>query len=196
MSLILVTGGARSGKSRWAEQRATELADLTGSNVTYVATAEVRDLDMRLRVAQHRKTRPRAWATIEAPTGIAAAILRKGQLRPGSVLILDDIVALVSNLMTGENAVTEPPKVEQAARAELRAVLRIVRERRATLIVVTSEMGSGLVPDRALARTYRDAVGRTNQWLAARADGVWFLASGMALPLHELAIPVLRDDDP
>lgn len=196
MSLILVTGGARSGKSAWAEQRATELSTISGGGVTFIATAEVRDMEMRLRVAQHRKSRPRTWKTIEAPTGIAAALLSKAKLEPGSVLLLDCVTMLVSNIMTGERAMNEPSKAEQAVQAELRAVLRIARERKTTVIMVTNELGAGIVPDNELSRNYRDVVGRINQWLAAQAEGIWLVVSGLALPLHDLARPVGRPNPP
>jgi adenosylcobinamide kinase/adenosylcobinamide-phosphate guanylyltransferase len=191
MSLILITGGARSGKSRWAEQRASELAALNGSPIVFIATAAVLDIEMRLRVAQHRKSRPRGWKTIEATTGLAAALLGRGDIVPGTILILDCVTMLVSNLMTlGDNPITDPALAQQAVETELRAVLRVVRERKTTIIMVTNEVGAGIVPENALSRNYRDIVGRINQWLATQADGVWLVASGMALPLHTLATPV------
>lgn len=195
MSLILVTGGARSGKSHWAQERAKELSEASGGGVTYLATAEVRDMEMRLRIAQHRKTRPRGWKTIEAPRSVAAQLLRKAKLEPGSVLILDCVTMLVSNVMTAdENPITEPNRVEQMIQSDLRAVLRIIKERKGTVIMVTNEVGGGIVPENELSRHYRDVVGRLNQWLAAQADGVWFTVSGMALPLHNLATPVMRGE--
>lgn len=191
MSLILITGGARSGKSRWAEQRASELSTLSGSPVIYIATAAVLDIEMRLRVAQHRKSRPRGWKTIEATHGVAAALLARGDIVPGAILILDCVTMLVSNVMTlGENPITDPLVAQQAVEAELRALLRVIRERKTTIIMVTNEVGAGIVPENALSRNYRDIVGRINQWLATQADGVWLVASGMALPLHTLATPV------
>lgn len=191
MSLILITGGARSGKSRWAEQRATELAALREGPVIFIATAAVQDIEMRLRVAQHRKSRPRGWKTIEATQGVAAALLARGDMGAGSVLVLDCVTMLVRNLMTlGDNPITDPALAQQAAETELRAVLRVVRERKATIIMVTNEVGAGIVPENALSRNYREIVGRINQWLASQADGVWLVTSGMALPLHTLATPV------
>lgn len=191
MSLILITGGARSGKSRWAEQRASELAVLNGSPIVFIATAAVLDIEMRLRVAQHRKSRPRGWKTIEATQGIAAALLARGDITLGTILILDCVTMLVSNVMTlGDNPITDPVLAQQAVETELRALLRVIRERKTTIIMVTNEVGAGIVPENALSRNYRDIVGRINQWLASQADGVWLVASGMALPLHTLATPV------
>jgi adenosylcobinamide kinase/adenosylcobinamide-phosphate guanylyltransferase len=191
MSLILITGGARSGKSRWAEQRASELAAMSDSTVIYIATAAVLDIEMRLRVAQHRKSRPRHWKTVEATQGVAAALLARDDIKPGTVLIMDCVTMLVSNIMTlGERPITDPLAAQQAVESELRAVLRVVKERKVTIIMVTNEVGGGIVPENELSRHYRDIVGRTNQWLAAQAEGVWLVASGMALPLHTLATPV------
>lgn len=191
MSLILITGGARSGKSRWAQQRASELSVLNGSPIVFIATAAVLDMEMRLRVAQHRRSRPRGWKTIEATQGIAAALLARGDIIPGTILILDCVTMLVSNVMTlGDSPITDPILAQQAVETELRAVLRVVRERKTTIIMVTNEVGAGIVPENALSRNYRDIVGRINQWLATQADGVWLVASGMALPLHTLATPV------
>lgn len=196
MATIQVTGGARSGKSAWAARLATTITEQTGGTVIFVATAEVADMEMRLRVAVHRKQRPRSWKTIEAPTGIAAALLRKAKIDGESVLILDCVAQLVSNLMSGEHAVTDPAKAEQLARAELRAVLRLVNEKQATIILVSSELGSGLAPESDTQRHYRDVVGRINQWLTGQAEATWLVASGLALPLHELAIPVRLPDRP
>ena len=193
MSLIFVTGGARSGKSSWAEQCAAELSKQNKAKVYYIATAEVRDMEMRLRVALHRKRRPRSWKTIEAPRSIAAQILRKvKKIQPNSIFVLDCVTLLVSNVMTGEDAATDAQKAEQTIRSELRALLLLLRD--STIIMVTNELGSGIVPDNELARTYRDVAGRINQWLASQADQMWFIVSGMALPMHELATPVIMDE--
>ncbi len=193
MSLIFVTGGARSGKSSWAEQCAAELSKQNKAKVYYIATAEVRDMEMRLRVALHRKRRPRSWKTIEAPRSIAAQILRKvKKIQPNSIFVLDCVTLLVSNVMTGEDAATDAQKAEQTIRSELRALLLLLRD--STIIMVTNELGSGIVPDNELARTYRDVAGRINQWLASQADQMWFIVSGMALPMHELATPVMSDE--
>ncbi len=193
MSLILVTGGVQSGKSAWAEQRARELSEASGGNVTFLATAEVKDMEMRLRIAQFRKTRPRTWKTIEATRSIAAELLRKAKLEPGSVLIVDCITMLVNNIMTNDTANTDPARVEQAVQSELRAVLRIIKERKATVIMVTTEMGGASGLENDSSKNYREIVGRLNQWLSTQADGVWLTVSGMALPLHNLASPIIRN---
>ena len=194
MALILVTGGARSGKSSWAEQRAAELAKESKGKIYYLATAEIRDMEMRLRVAQHRKRRPRSWKTIEAPRSIAAQILRRvRKMQANSIFVLDCVTLLVSNVMTSEEASIDTEKAEQTVRSELRALLLLLRD--STIIMVTNELGSGIVPENELARNYRDVVGRINQWLASQSDQMWLVASGMALPMHELATPVMSDED-
>lgn len=190
MALIVVTGGARSGKSRWAQHLAAQRAT-DEHNVTYLATAEVADMEMRLRVAQHRRARPRSWKTIESPTALAATLLRRGKINEKSLIVLDSVAMLIHNLLYGENAIRDlnvnPTALEQGAQAELRAVMRLINERQATIIMVTDEVGGGALPPDTQMRTYRDAVGRINQWLAAQAEEVWLTASGYALPLHEQA---------
>jgi adenosylcobinamide kinase / adenosylcobinamide-phosphate guanylyltransferase len=194
MGLILVTGGARSGKSTWAERRAAELAAGNAVDVLYLATAEARDSEMELRVRQHRSSRPPAWTTIEAAREIAVQ-LEGHTSTAGSVLLLDCVTMLASNVMTADEETVDPTVSEQAIRAELEDLARLAAARGWTLVLVTNEVGGGIVPLNPLARRYRDVVGRINQWLAAQADEVWYLVSGIALPLHSLGIAVIRADD-
>lgn len=179
--LTLVLGGARSGKSSYAER----LASQDGRNVLYVATAEAWDDEMRTRIAAHKAQRPAHWHTLEAPRHPGAAI--PGALAaagPGTGVVLLDCLTLLAN-----NALIALP--ESAGEAEATAALMLeVDELLAAWesshedwIVVSNEVGLGIVPAYPLGRLYRDALGRANQRLAAAADCVVFMVAGIPMTL-------------
>lgn len=168
---LLVLGGARSGKSRYAQQRAEALA---GDRV-FVATAQALDTEMAERIARHRSDRGDRWRTIEAPLALAPVIAAEASA--DRVLLVDCLTLWVSNLLLADRAV-EP------AVAELLAALAAAR---GPVILVANEVGLGIVPDNALARRFRDAAGWVNQAVAAAADEVQFLAAGLPLTLKPAA---------
>jgi adenosyl cobinamide kinase/adenosyl cobinamide phosphate guanylyltransferase len=161
--LTLVLGGARSGKSRHAE---TLLMRLAPPRV-YVATAEPLDDEMRARIAEHRTRRGQDWETIEASRDLPTALARAGT----SSVLVDCLTLWLSNLMLDGADIPE-------AAANLETALDA---RTAPTVLVSNEVGLGIVPENALARRFRDAAGLLNQRLAARADHVLFMISGLPL---------------
>ncbi len=165
MSVTLILGGARSGKSRHAEGLAIAQPGVR----YYLATAEPFDDEMRARIAQHRVQRGEGWETIEAPLELAAAL---AALHSGTVLI-DCITVWIGNLMhAGRNIEPEVSGLVQALAASPCGI-----------VVVSNEVGLSVVPDNTMARRFRDAQGRANQALAAMADEVVFVAAGLPLVL-------------
>jgi adenosylcobinamide kinase/adenosylcobinamide-phosphate guanylyltransferase len=160
--LTLVLGGARSGKSRHAE----ELIIARPPPWTYVATAQALDDEMMARIAEHRSRRDPRWRTVEAPRDIADAIERA----EGAVLI-DCLTLWLSNLMlAGADIAAETARLE-------RILSRVVHP----VVLVANEVGLGIVPENALARRFRDAAGRLNQAMAARADRVVLMVAGIPM---------------
>ncbi len=160
--LTLILGGARSGKTALAE-RVTEAA---GPARTYLATAEAHDAEMAERIARHRAQRGAGWSTLEAPLEAAGALAGAD----GAVLV-DCLTIWLSNLMHAD-------RDWEAATAGL---LTAARGREGPVVMVSNEVGLGIVPDNRLARAFRDAQGRVNQIVAAEADGVAFVAAGLPL---------------
>lgn len=177
--LLYVTGGARSGKSRFAER----LAQASGRPVTYLATMEALDDEVRARIARHRAERPATWTTVEAPLAIVEALRAAA---PGDCVLLDCLSLWVSNrlLALGEAIdASALATLERALEAEIEALHAAALARAGDLIVVTNEVGGGLVPDNPLGRAYRDLLGRVNQRASTLATQAWLLVSGRALPL-------------
>ena len=170
--LTVLTGGARSGKSTLALERARAL----GGPVTFIATCPRIEGDAELadRIDTHRAERPPNWNTIEAEHDLAAAL---AVAAPEEVVVVDCLTLWVSNLLIRGD---DSQAVEQASRAALDRV----RDRRGPTLVVTNEVGLGIVPADQLSRTYRDALGRVNQAWVAAADRALFLVAGKAIALH------------
>jgi adenosylcobinamide kinase/adenosylcobinamide-phosphate guanylyltransferase len=182
--LTLILGGARSGKSSYAQQLALKY----GGRVLYIATSQALDEEMSARIAVHRSERPHDWKTIEAPTQIAAAL----QNRPeADIILLDCITLLVSNLLLKDGSREGEPDEEvcsQRVETEIQEILFSARSLPADWIIVSNEVGLGVVPPYPLGRVYRDLLGRANQRLAAAADEVYFMISGIPVPIHSFRI--------
>ena len=171
--LILVLGGARSGKSSFAQQLAHELG---GEQVLFVATAGAGDEEMRRRIEKHRRERPAGWHTLEAQRDVGQAIL--DHAAEPRVILVDCLTLLVSNLLVDAD---DPfaADVEAQVMAEVEGLETCVEQQSGYLIVVSNEVGLGLVPPYPLGRAYRDLLGRANHVLARVADDVYMMVAGI-----------------
>jgi adenosylcobinamide kinase/adenosylcobinamide-phosphate guanylyltransferase len=179
---ILVTGGARSGKSRFAEL----LAARSGLPVTYIATAQIWDEEMAERVEKHRQSRPAEWNVIEEPYDIEKTLLAL-QESPGLIL-LDCVTIWLTNLLLDESR----PADEAAILAQVKKVAQTAADSSSRVIFVTNEVGQGIVPDNPLARKYRDLAGRANQILAQAADSVFIVIAGYPLEIKHQGQQILN----
>ena len=192
--LILILGGARSGKSAFAER----LAAGSERSVAFIATATAGDDEMRSRIARHRASRPKGWYTLEESLDLASAVRRAGEL--ADVLLLDCVTLWLGNVLLQESGQHEKDDREEAefpttgklfnerALKECEALLAVVKSLSPgkTLIVVTNEVGLGIVPAYPLGRLYRDTLGYINQRLAQAADRVYLMMAGMAIDIKRL----------
>ena len=177
MTLHLITGGSRSGKSAYAQSLAESIPS---AGRTYVATCPVLDEEMHERIDRHRRLREgRGWQTVEAPVELARAV---AEAAPGHVVLVDCLTLWINNLLyLAAQSGTGLDEDELAGLAE--ELARSCRARTKPVILVTNEVGMSIVPDNALARRYRDLVGRCNQVLAAAADEVTLVACGCPMKL-------------
>ncbi len=179
--ITLITGGARSGKSHFAQEKAAA----SEKRVLFVATAEAGDEEMRLRIQAHRQRRPAGWRTLEAPSGVGNAIRR--EMGDAQLVIIDCVTLLVSNVLGGfvsaDGVHVDVPRAEAAVAREIDGLLDCLKRTQVDFLVVTNEVGLGIVPDNEVGRAYRDLLGTANQRLAAVADRVYLLVSGLLLRL-------------
>lgn len=169
---ILLLGGARSGKSSLAETIATRRT----TPVTAIATAEIVDDDMAQRIAAHRASRPSSWSTIEEPLDIAVALAR---VPSDDTVIVDCITVWLGNIL-------HHGRGESDVMTEIDRFISTMSDRRGSTIVVSNEVGLGIVPSTELGRTYRDILGRVNVRLAAGVDRALMLVAGRALDLIDV----------
>ncbi len=189
VQMTLILGGARSGKSAYAQQLALARG---GDRVLYVATAEPLDEEMAERIAAHRAGRPAAWHTLEASKGVGSAIRRwlDAVEVPPAVVLIDCLTLLISNVLLSQDP-SDPAACEAAALNEIEPLLAAAQETDASWIMVSNEVGMGLVPPYPLGRIYRDALGRVNQRVAAAADEVLLMIAGIPWQLKPTPSPGL-----
>ena len=177
----LITGGVRSGKSNFAQ----ELALKSGNPVLFVATAEAGDEEMQQRIEAHRKARPADWNTLEVTTHIGSRILQEiGEAR---TVIVDCVTLLVNNIFLqysgqdGEDI--DAAMAEKGVMDEIDELVDCINRANASFIIVTNEVGLGLVPANKIGRLYRDMLGRANQMLARHVDEVYLMVAGKSISI-------------
>jgi adenosylcobinamide kinase/adenosylcobinamide-phosphate guanylyltransferase len=173
MTSTLITGGARSGKSTLAQ----EMGKKAKGDVLFVATAEAGDPEMKRRIRAHKKSRPAGWKTLEVQTHIGNEIIKaRGAAR---TVIIDDITLLVMNVFTACGEKSGADVLEKAVTAEIQELIDGIKKIKADFIIVTNEVGLGIIPADIVSRQYRDLLGKANRMLAARADEVYFMVAGI-----------------
>ena len=166
--ITLILGGARSGKSHYAQQLAMELGD----KVLFVATGEALDEEMQTRISEHKESRPKSWRTLEIPTGIGRKIEK--QIGDAEVVIIDCLTLLISNLLRDE---PDYPEAEKRMTSEINELIATMDNLNASFVIVSNEVGMGLVPETRLGRIYRDLLGKANQLLASHATEVYLMVA-------------------
>lgn len=169
-AITLILGGARSGKSRYAQQLAS-----TCNKVTFIATAQPSDDEMRERIERHRQERPAIWSTVETLVDLDLVIARHSAL--SEVLLIDCLSLYAANLMTAERSDEE--KIQERVNGFCRAL----KSAESSVIVVSNEVGSGVHPSHPSCRFFRDLLGRINQQVAQEADHVLLMVAGIPLPV-------------
>jgi adenosylcobinamide kinase/adenosylcobinamide-phosphate guanylyltransferase len=180
--LILLLGGARSGKSSYAEK----LAHQQDGQVAYIATAEALDNEMVSRIKNHKKARPSQWITYEISTSVGDTF--RQYVEQTDLVILDCLTMLVSNLLIHPVDDEQDIDEQEATRVinrEITELITLIKDNQATWIVVTNEVGLGLVPPYPLGRVYRDQLGWVNQQFAAVAEEVYFMVAGIPVPIDQ-----------
>jgi adenosylcobinamide kinase / adenosylcobinamide-phosphate guanylyltransferase len=176
--LTFVFGGARSGKSRFAESYALSLATASGLGPIYVATGEVRDEEMRQRIAHHQESRDARWQTLEEPLRLSELITKEATAK--RILLVDCLTLWLSN--------QQEQKADMAAETHL--LCDALQQVRGSVVLVSNEVGLGIVPANGLAREFRDEAGRLNQAIAAICQNVYLVAAGLTLPLKTNNVPL------
>jgi len=187
-TLTLILGGVRSGKSRFAQELAVQVG---GDDVLFVATAEARDDEMRHRIEHHQQSRPAAWQTLERTRNIGEAISELEGLQ--SVVLVDCLTLLVSNVMCAlESAPPTLEPLQQRVEAEVLGLIAVARDLNTHLIIVSGEVGLGIVPEHAMGRMFRDLLGWANQRLAQHAKTTYWMVAGLPIDATSLATTVQR----
>ncbi|HHT9144833.1 MAG: bifunctional adenosylcobinamide kinase/adenosylcobinamide-phosphate guanylyltransferase [Candidatus Brocadiaceae bacterium] len=189
--MTFVLGGARSGKSAFAEGLARRY-----NNVVYIATAEVKDDEMRERIQIHRARRPFNWKTIEVPFHVDRVISNLNE--KAGVVYIDCITLYITNMLLDDNAANPAGGADRQREVlkqkqsqildEINKLCKVCRESKSDVIIVSNEVGLGIVPDNALSRVFRDIAGSANQIIADEADEVYFMVAGIAQRIKETTV--------
>jgi adenosylcobinamide kinase/adenosylcobinamide-phosphate guanylyltransferase len=175
--IILILGRARSGKSSFAQELAQQIG---GDSVLYVATAQAGDEEMRQRIERHQQSRPAGWRTLEAQRNVGQAILQSHA--DVTAVLIDCITLLTSNrLVEFRDAFAE--EADAAVTAEIEKLVQCAQTIPGTLIIVSNEVGMGVVPAYPMGRAYRDLLGKANQVLAKHAEKVYVLIAGLPMQI-------------
>lgn len=166
--IIFILGGARSGKSQYA----LKLAKESNKRIAFIATAESKDREMKKRIGLHKKSRPRHWTTFEEPQKLPKVLKENGH--KFELFIIDCLTLLICNLLLAGFS-------QKDIKEKINQVIAIIKKLKADVIIISNEVGLGIVPENKLARDFRDISGRINQIVAANADKVFFMAAGLPL---------------
>jgi len=178
---VFILGGARSGKSKFAQSMASKL----GGKVLFVATGEPLDEEMALRIEEHKRMRSKDWRTLEIDIKVGQRL--REQIGDVEVVLLDCLTLLVSNVILNEVKNPEEinfAKAEKQVMAEMEDLIDCINKHETNFIVVSNEAGLGLVPESKLGRIYRDLLGKANQSLAQHATEVYFMVSGIPVKIR------------
>ena len=186
--IIVITGGARSGKSAFAEK----LARQAGPQVAYIATAEVGDGEMAERVALHRRRRPPEWETYEAPVQAENAIDAIAAAKQAELILFDCLTVYTSNALLAKPEDASVPLRRAAVLAAVDRLLEAAGRFPGVVLFVTNEVGDGIVPDNALAREYRDLAGLVNQRAAQAATEVYWVVCGLPVEIKRQALAIME----
>ncbi|HKL13248.1 MAG TPA: bifunctional adenosylcobinamide kinase/adenosylcobinamide-phosphate guanylyltransferase [Halanaerobiales bacterium] len=187
--IFLIMGGARSGKSSFAEEIAEKLSK---EEVIYLATAQALDQEMEERITHHKKQRPQAWETIEEPLALSEVI---ENVKDNKTVLMDCLTLFISNMILkqaeldkNENNLTQKFNIEQEIINEIETTIKKARKNDLNLIIVSNQVGQGVVPNNELGRLFRDIAGRANQFVADTADRVFMTIAGYPIDLNDISM--------
>ena len=180
--IVLVTGGARSGKSRFAEQYAAKY----GKKIAYIATAQIYDDEMAHRVKLHQARRPAEWRTFEAPFEAEKVLEEAG--RTYDMILFDCLTIYLSNLICSLPNLEDFDRNYRLVRENIDRLIAQAKANAGAVVFVTNEVGAGIVPEHHLSREYRDLAGIANQLMARVADEVYLVVCGLPVNVKELAV--------
>lgn len=180
--IVLVVGGARSGKSTFAEEYVAK----AGQQIGYIATAQIYDDEMAFRVKLHKERRPKNWHTFEAPFNAENALREAG--KECQAVLFDCLTVYLSNILCSMESIDDSDKNYAVVKEAIGKLLKAAREIDATTVFVANEVGCGIVPDNHLSREYRDLAGLVNQQVAAEADEAYGVFCGLPIDLKKLSV--------